>query len=63
LVHFTQPPLTAIDQPIAATASKAVELIIAALKGNQSPQMLTVISAALVERGSVAAPPTGKQDD
>jgi LacI family transcriptional regulator len=63
LVHFTQPPLTAIDQPIAATASKAVELIIAALKGNQSPQTLTVISAALVERGSVAAPPIGQQDD
>ena len=35
LVHFTQPPMTAIDQPIAATASKAVELIIAAQKGEK----------------------------
>jgi LacI family transcriptional regulator len=55
LVHFTQPPLTAIDQPIAATASKAVELIIAAQKGEKPPAELTVISANLVERGSVSA--------
>ena len=63
LVHFTQPPLTAIDQPIAETASKAVELIIAAQKGDEPPPTLTVISATLVERGSVAAPPIGKKDD
>jgi LacI family transcriptional regulator len=54
LMHFTQPPLTAIDQPIAATASKAVELIIAAQKGEPRPKALTVIAADLVERGSVA---------
>ena len=54
LVHFTQPPLTAVDQPIAATASKAVELIIAAQKGEPAPAELTVIAAAMVERGSVA---------
>ena len=54
LVHFTQPPLTAVDQPIAATASKAVELIIAAQKGKPAPAELTVIAAAMVERGSVA---------
>lgn len=59
LVHFTQPPLTAIDQPIAATASKAVELIIAAQKGEKPPAELTVISANLVERGSVSPPPSG----
>ncbi len=57
LVHFTQPPLTAVDQPIAATASEAVELIIAAQKGDELPAGLTVISAAIVERGSVAPPP------
>lgn len=56
LVHFTQPPLTAVDQPIAATASKAVELIIAAQKGEAAPAALTVIPAAIVERGSVARP-------
>jgi len=54
LVHFTQPPLTAIDQPIASTTSKAVELIIAAHKGELRPDALTIISADLVERGSVA---------
>jgi LacI family transcriptional regulator len=54
LMNFTQPPMTAIDQPIAATASKAVELIIAAQKGDELPKTLTVISAALAERGSVA---------
>lgn len=55
LMHFTQPPLTAIDQPIAATASKAVEMIIAAQKGELTPTVLTVISANIVERGSVAS--------
>ena len=54
LVHFTQPPLTAVDQPIAATASKAVELIIAAQKGDPASAALTVIKAQMVERGSVS---------
>ena len=54
LVHFTQPPLTAVDQPIAATASKAVELIIAAQKGDPPPKTLTVVSATIHERESVA---------
>jgi LacI family transcriptional regulator len=57
LVHFTQPPLTAVDQPIAATTSKAVELIIAAQKGKAAPAALTVVSATLFERESVAPPP------
>jgi LacI family transcriptional regulator len=56
LVHFTQPPLTAIDQPISATASKAVGLIIAAQKGEERPKKLTIISAEIIERGSVAPP-------
>ncbi|WP_421838101.1 LacI family DNA-binding transcriptional regulator [Novosphingobium sp.] len=55
MMQFTQPQLTAIDQPIAATASKAVELIIAAQKGDVLPAALTVIPASLVERGSVAS--------
>ncbi len=54
LMNFTQPPMTAIDQPIAATASKAVELIIAAQKRELLPEVLTTISATLIERGSVA---------
>jgi LacI family transcriptional regulator len=56
LVHFTQPPLTAVDQPIAATTSRAVELIIAAQKGEAPPAELTVESATIFERESVAAP-------
>jgi LacI family transcriptional regulator len=55
MMQFTQPQLTAIDQPIAATASKAVELIIAAQKGDVLPDAVTVIPASLVERGSVAS--------
>lgn len=54
MMQFTQPPLTAVDQPIAATASKAVELIIAAQKGDCLPEAVTVIPASLVARGSVA---------
>jgi LacI family transcriptional regulator len=56
LVHFTQPPLTAVDQPIAATTSKAVELIIAAQKGEPPPSELTIVSATIIERESVAPP-------
>ncbi len=56
VINFTQPALTAIDQPIAATVSKAVELLIAAQKDEPLPSQLTVISGSLVERGSVAAP-------
>jgi LacI family transcriptional regulator len=57
LAHFAQPPLTAVDQPIAATTSKAVELIIAAQTGEKAPAKLSVVSAELVERESVAPPP------
>ncbi len=54
MMQFTQPQLTAIDQPIAATVSKAVEMIIAAQKGESLPEAVTVIPATLVERGSVS---------
>jgi LacI family transcriptional regulator len=49
-----RPALTAIDQPIAATASKAVELIIEAQKADAPSPTLTTIPAVLVERDSVA---------
>ncbi len=54
VVQFAQPPLTAIDQSIAATASMAVELIIARRKGEPAPDALTVIPSTLISRGSVA---------
>jgi LacI family transcriptional regulator len=57
VVQFAQPPLTAIDQSIAATASKAVELIIAHLKGEPPPDQLTVVPSSLIARASVARAP------
>jgi len=55
VARFTQPQLTAIDQPVAATFAKAVELLIA--WGNEPATAEPVIvSGALVERGSTAPP-------
>ncbi len=55
VVRFTDPKLTAIDQPIAATFSKAVELLIT--NGETAvPHQPVVIEGSLVERGSTAPP-------
>ncbi len=55
VVRFTQPQLTAIDQPIAATFARAVELLIT--NGDSPPyEQPVVIEGALVERGSTAPP-------
>ena len=56
IVRFSQPPLTAVDQPIAATVARAVELLIAA-RGDGDGAAAggpEVISATLVERDSTA---------
>ena len=58
-VQFCEPPLTAIDQPIAEMTSIAVDLIISAQRGDPSPSVPIVEPATLVERSSVA-PPTNK---
>lgn len=58
-VRFCQPPLTAIDQPIAEMASIAVDLIISAQRGEPPPGEPIVEPAELVERSSVA-PPGGR---
>ena len=55
LVHFTHPPLTAVDQPIAETVSQAVEILIRVQKGDPPPAGVTVVHGNLAERGSVAA--------
>lgn len=55
VVRFTVPQLTAIDQPIAATFSKAVELLIRNGDGPVSDQPV-VIESNLIERGSTAPP-------
>jgi LacI family transcriptional regulator len=57
IVHFAVPTLTAIDQPIAATASRAVELIIDAQRGTDLPDEPVVIPAALVQRQSTGPAP------
>jgi len=56
IIHFAQPPLTAIDQPVAETTARAVELIIAAQRGRPPPDGPIVVPASLVERQSTAAP-------
>jgi LacI family transcriptional regulator len=60
-VRFTLPPLTAVDQPIAATASRAVELIIDLQRGTQLPSEPIVIPAALVPRQSTGPVPNARR--
>ncbi len=60
VVRFVQPPLTAIDQPIAETVSRAVELLIKSQRGEDLPPLPLVVEGSLVERQSVAAPRKAK---
>jgi LacI family transcriptional regulator len=57
IVRFTLPALTAVDQPIAATASRAVELIIEAQRGGPLPTEPVVVPASLVRRQSTGRVP------
>lgn len=59
IVRFTQPPLTAVDQPIAETVSVAVEHLINA---DRAPPVSDVIdvAAGLVERASTGPAPKPK---
>ena len=56
IVRFTDPPLTAVDQPIAKTISRAVELIIRS-RGDAAPDAVIDVEGSLVERGSTAPAP------
>jgi LacI family transcriptional regulator len=56
IVRFALPALTAVDQPIAATASQAVQLIIDMQRGAPLPAKPVVVPAALVPRQSTAHP-------
>ena len=56
MVHVTQPPLTAIAQPIAEVTARAVELIIADQLGRETPAQPIVVPASLVVRHSTAPP-------
>lgn len=53
IVRFTQPPLTAIDQPIAETVARAAEWLIER-GGNGEGEEVIEVAAALVERASTA---------
>ena len=56
VVRFTQPPLTAVDQPVADLASTAVEMIIRDLRGQDTPAQPLILDADLVVRQSTAPP-------
>ena len=56
VVRFTQPPLTAVDQPVADLASTAVEMIIRDLRGQDTPAQRLILDADLVVRQSTAPP-------
>jgi LacI family transcriptional regulator len=60
IVRFTLPALTAVDQPIAATTSRAVELIIEGQRGGDVPTDPVHVPASLVRRQSTARPPAGR---
>ncbi|MBX7526076.1 LacI family DNA-binding transcriptional regulator [Qipengyuania vesicularis] len=57
IVRFTQPPLTAVDQPIAATTARAVELLIEA-RTKKLPEGVISVEGELVVRGSTARAPS-----
>jgi LacI family transcriptional regulator len=56
IVSFTQPALTAVDQPIAQTTSRAVELLIEAAREGAWPDAPVRVRGKLIERGSTAPP-------
>ncbi len=56
IIRFAQPPLTAIDQPVAETTARAVELVIGSQRGQPLPDKPVIVPATLVERQSTAAP-------
>jgi LacI family transcriptional regulator len=61
IVRFTMPTLTAVDQPIAATASRAVELIIDSQRGADLPDQPVVMPAGLVRRQSTGPAPGARR--
>jgi LacI family transcriptional regulator len=61
IARLSTPALTAIDQPIAATASRAVELIIGSHRGNPPPDKPVVLQAALVKRQSTGPVPVSNK--
>ena len=56
IVRYTQPPLTAVDQPVAETTALAVEMIIRSLRREELPLQPVIVEAGIVERSSTAPP-------
>lgn len=56
IMRFTQPPLSAVVQPIAEVTARAVELLIAAQGGGDHEGAPVVVPARLTIRESTAAP-------
>ena len=56
VVRFTQPPLTAVDQPVAELTAMAVDLIIRSLRGDELPALPVIVEAQLIERSSTSRP-------
>ena len=57
IVRFTDPPLTAINQPIAETFSRAVALLVDPPPADAPFAVPTVVTPTLVERMSTAGAP------
>jgi LacI family transcriptional regulator len=56
IVKFSNPPLTAIRQPIAPMAARAAELLIGSNGGSEAPDTISLIPFELIVRGSTARP-------
>ncbi|WP_353228499.1 LacI family DNA-binding transcriptional regulator [Novosphingobium sp.] len=56
MVRFTRPPLCAIDQPVAETTARAVQMLLGGKPGEEPATMLVNVPGNLVVRGSTAAP-------
>ena len=57
IVRFVNPALTAIDQPIAQTTARAVELLISARR-DPAPERPVVVEGELVVRDSTGPAPS-----
>ncbi len=56
VVRFSHPAMTAVEQPIAAVTARAVELIIGARAGRETPGAPVVVTPGLAVRESTAPP-------
>jgi LacI family transcriptional regulator len=60
--RLTTPPLTVIAQPVYDMGVAAASALIRQIEGRKAPAAAPTFTAALIRRGSVAAPPAQEQD-